>query len=170
MASWKRKNVSGDDLKAEEELESKLIGIVFLYPILYSVRQVESIAVTCRNKRISIRQDRLGGSCTTQLLDHGRKLNPAAFANTGDENNGPWRTVVAPLPAMPQQQPMMGRCTAPGKEVRQKLVDYYANVGAVEWQDAAIGTMKYEKCENIFEICLCTVVSALSTITVTCFC
>uniref|UniRef100_A0A915DZ35 DDE Tnp4 domain-containing protein n=1 Tax=Ditylenchus dipsaci TaxID=166011 RepID=A0A915DZ35_9BILA len=34
MASRKRKNVSGHDLKAEEELESKLIGIVFLYPIL----------------------------------------------------------------------------------------------------------------------------------------
>uniref|UniRef100_A0A915EKE3 Uncharacterized protein n=1 Tax=Ditylenchus dipsaci TaxID=166011 RepID=A0A915EKE3_9BILA len=62
-----------------------------------------------------------------------------AFADTGDENNGPWRTIVAPLLAMPQQQPMMRRCTAPGKEDRQKLVDYYTNVGAVEWQDAAIG-------------------------------
>uniref|UniRef100_A0A915D665 DDE Tnp4 domain-containing protein n=1 Tax=Ditylenchus dipsaci TaxID=166011 RepID=A0A915D665_9BILA len=67
------------------------------------------------------------------------KLNTAALADTGDENNGPWRTVVAPLLAMPQQQPMMRRCTASGKEVRQKLVDYYTNVGAVEWQDAAIG-------------------------------
>uniref|UniRef100_A0A915DIY2 DDE Tnp4 domain-containing protein n=1 Tax=Ditylenchus dipsaci TaxID=166011 RepID=A0A915DIY2_9BILA len=67
------------------------------------------------------------------------KLNTAALADIGDENNGPWRTIVAPLLAMPQQQPMMRRCTASGKEVRQKLVDYYTNVGAVEWQDAAIG-------------------------------
>uniref|UniRef100_A0A915D6B2 MADF domain-containing protein n=1 Tax=Ditylenchus dipsaci TaxID=166011 RepID=A0A915D6B2_9BILA len=36
-----RKNVSGDDLKAEEELESKLIDIVFLYPILWDMGHSE---------------------------------------------------------------------------------------------------------------------------------
>uniref|UniRef100_A0A915CWU0 DDE Tnp4 domain-containing protein n=1 Tax=Ditylenchus dipsaci TaxID=166011 RepID=A0A915CWU0_9BILA len=41
MASRKRKNVSGHDLKAEEELESKLIGIVFLYPILWDMSHSE---------------------------------------------------------------------------------------------------------------------------------
>uniref|UniRef100_A0A915ELB8 Uncharacterized protein n=1 Tax=Ditylenchus dipsaci TaxID=166011 RepID=A0A915ELB8_9BILA len=41
MASRKRKNVSGDDLKAEEELESKLIGIVLLYPILWDMGHSE---------------------------------------------------------------------------------------------------------------------------------
>uniref|UniRef100_A0A915E8D6 MADF domain-containing protein n=1 Tax=Ditylenchus dipsaci TaxID=166011 RepID=A0A915E8D6_9BILA len=41
MASRKRKNLSGDDLKAEEEFESKLIGIVLLYPILWDMGHSE---------------------------------------------------------------------------------------------------------------------------------
>uniref|UniRef100_A0A915DKF4 MADF domain-containing protein n=1 Tax=Ditylenchus dipsaci TaxID=166011 RepID=A0A915DKF4_9BILA len=53
MASRKRKNVSGDDLKAEEELESKLIGIVFLYPILWdmAIRSKDEVAVIWKNLR-----------------------------------------------------------------------------------------------------------------------
>uniref|UniRef100_A0A915EDW7 Uncharacterized protein n=1 Tax=Ditylenchus dipsaci TaxID=166011 RepID=A0A915EDW7_9BILA len=64
MASRKRKNLSGDDLKAEEEFESKLIGIVLLYPILWDMghseykKQVSNGAVWEKSGR-SLRKARM---------------------------------------------------------------------------------------------------------------